>query len=126
MQVPIAIAPGWNLHDFRQPVLTTPAAGGTGLATTELPQVPQDERWLLDRVVVQCTSSTPTAAFLYVNEAEDRACLDGTRVGNFDVADNAQPIVLEGGTRLLIQWKGASIGARGTARLQLRILKQGL
>jgi hypothetical protein len=104
-------------------VLTTPAAAG-GLATVELAQVPHDERWLLDRAVVQCDSTTPTVAFLYLNDIEDRGVLDGTRVGNFDVADNTQPILLDGGGVLKVQWQGASNGAKGTARLQLRILKQ--
>ncbi|KAB2809305.1 hypothetical protein F9L07_19895 [Pimelobacter simplex] len=123
MQLPVAFGPSWFLHEFRSDFLTTaPAAGG--LATAELRQVPQDERWLLDRVVVQCTSTTQTVAFLYLNETEDRGVLDGTRVGNFDVADQSQPILLEGGARLIVQWRGASNGAIGHARLQLRILKQ--
>lgn len=123
MQLPVAFGPSWSLHEFRSDFLTTkPAAGGR--ARVELRQVPQDERWLVDRVVVLCDSTTPTVAFLYLNDTEDRGVLDGTRVGNFDVADMSQPILLEGGTRLIVQWTGASNGAIGSARLQLRILKQ--
>jgi hypothetical protein len=86
--------------------------------------VPQDEIWMVERAVVKCNSTTATAAFFYVNDVDDRNYLDGTRVGNFDVCDNASPLMLRGGDRFLCQWSGASAGAIGWARLQLRILKQ--
>jgi hypothetical protein len=125
LQLPVALGPAWSLVDLRHRVLKTKAAAG-GYAVAELEQVPQDERWLIDRVVVQCDSTTPTVAFLYLNELEDRGVLDGTRVGNFDVADQTRPILLDGGGRLLVRWAGASNGAIGTVRLQLSILRQGL
>lgn len=123
MLLPSAYAPNWYLHDFRQAVIySQPAAGG--LATAMLAQVPHAELWLLDRIVVQSDSATATAAFLYLDQVDDRNVLDGTRVGNFDVADQSQPIQLPGSSRLLVQWQGASNGAVGTARVQLRLLRQ--
>lgn len=123
MLLPTAYAPNWYLHDFRQQVIySQPAAGG--LATASLPEVPYDELWLLDRIVVQSDSASATAAFLYLDQVDDRNVLDGTRVGNFDVADQAQPIQIPGSSRLLVQWQGASNGAVGIARVQLRLMRQ--
>jgi hypothetical protein len=113
----------WSLWDYRQLVATSKAAAG-GIADAVLTQVPQDELWLLDRVVVVCTSSSTTSAFLYLNTADDRNVLDGTQVGNFDVADQSSPIQLPGGSTLLCRWAGASNGAVGTIRAQVTVMKQ--
>ncbi len=123
--LPQETSPGrrWVLHDYRHRVKSTdPAAAG--VAELEYEQVPQDELWLVDRVVVQSTSSAATVAHLYLDTIDDRHVIDGTRVGNFDVADMASPIQLLGSTVLRVRWLGADDGAVGTCRIQLVVLRQ--
>lgn len=122
---PTSAAGRWMLHDYRYRVKSsTPAVGGQ--AQIEFEQVPQDELWLINRVVVQCTapSTDQAVAHLYLDTTEDRQALDGTRVGNFDVADMASPIQLPGASRLIVKWKGGTDGWIATCRLQLVVLRR--
>ena len=113
----------WALLEFRQKrASSTPAADGT--CQLDFGQVEPDELWLVQRVVVSNTSSTPTICYLYETEVSDGRVLDGTRVGNFNVADNNSPIQVQGGETLVVRWLGASAGAVGTARVQLMVLKR--
>lgn len=113
----------WFVHDFRQVYVKSQAAAG-GLATTQLEQVPERELWIVQRAVVQCTSATKTEARLYLDSIDASRILDGTRAGNFDVADEASGIQIPGGSILLCQWSGAADGAIGTMRAQLMILRR--
>lgn len=123
--LPQDTSPGrrWVLHDYRHRVISTPPAAD-GVTELEFEQVPQDELWLVDRVIVQSTSSAATVAHLYLDAIDDRHVLDGTRVGNFDVADNNSPIQLLGSSVLRVRWQGADDGAVGTCRIQLVVLRQ--
>lgn len=123
--LPIQLAPAaaWLIQDYRRTVVTSsPAAGG--IAQAQLPQVPQDELWLVERIVVRCTSAATTAARLYLDQITDANILDGSRSGNFDVADQGSPIQVPGGSVLLCQWTGADNGAIATLRVQIVVLKQ--
>jgi hypothetical protein len=113
----------WALHDYRQRVISSAPAAGD-VCQVEFEQVPLDELWLIERTVVQCTSTGATVAHLYQDVVDDLRVLDGTRVGNFDVADNASPLLLPSGSTLLVEWKGADDGAIGTALVQYVVLKR--
>ncbi|HSX68134.1 hypothetical protein [Nocardioides sp.] len=120
---PSSSASAWAVSDYRQRTgRTQPAAGG--VCQLDFGQVPEGELWLVERVVVSCDSSTPTAAFLYDTSVDDSRVLDGTRVGNFDVADNNSPIQVASGTTLVVAWDGASNGAIGQARVQYVVLRK--
>lgn len=124
-QLPTALVPAspWGVYDFRRLTAKSGAASG-GVAQAELLQVPQDELWLLERAVVHCTSTATTAARLYLDTVAPTAMLDGSRSGNFDVADNGAPIQVPGGSVLICQWTGADDGAIGTLRVQVTVLKR--
>jgi hypothetical protein len=114
----------WNLWDYvkKRAQSPTPAAGGTCLA--QLPVVPDGELWFVNRLVVLCNSTSNTIAYVYANgQLADDFVEDGTLTGNFDVADNASPLLLLTGEQLTVQWNGASNGAIGRLRAQITIMK---
>lgn len=117
-------AAAWRLHDFQQSYLTSKPATAAGLCRVELPTVPQDEVWLIDRMVVSTDSTTDTVAFFYLDAVDPTRGIDGTWWGNFDVADYASPIQLPGGVTLLCEWTGASVGTVGTLRVQYQLLRR--
>lgn len=125
MWLPTSTAPGaqWQLYDFKQVTLTSePAAEGRALV--QHGPVPQDELWLIDRMVVSSDSITDTSAGVYVDTVDPGRAIDGTTVGNFDVADLAAPIQLAGGVALVCAWDNAAAGAVGTLRLQYQVLRR--
>lgn len=123
-------APGWQRTPARgyaafvdsdrywRTVTTKPAAGG--LATGQFQQVQAGRIWLVERIVVWCTSSSPTAAVFYTDTVQTASIVEGTSAGNFDIADENSPVVVDALSSLIVQWTGASNGAVGTARVQVR------
>lgn len=127
MQLPVqaAVAGKWQLWDYQVKRLRTPVvAGADGKMAVELQQVPDNELWLVDRIRVSSTSVIKSQVYLYENDATSlENVIDGSLSGNFDVADNASPILLVGGIRLVFQWEGAEAGSLGFARVQWTILR---
>lgn len=113
----------WALSDYGSGVETTPEAAG-GTCQVELLTVPADELWLLERVVVSCTSSSASACTLYLDYPDPSRAIDFTPAGNGDVADSAPPVQLEAGTTVLAVWAGCSNGAKGTIRGQWTVLRR--
>ncbi len=124
LPTPVGAAVPWSLYDFRQRQLDSAPAGGDGICEVELPQTPQDELWLIDRIVVQCSSAAATEARLYLDLVDSTRILDGTRSGNFDVADEAAAIQLPGASTLICQWTGADPGAVARLRIQASVMKR--
>lgn len=107
--------------DVRSVALSSKAASG-GKCSVTFDQVPVDRLWLVDRLIVFCTSGTPTIAYVFDDPAEPtNALLGGTNAGNFDYDDANNPYLVDGGKQLHILWTGASNGAIGTARAQYRV-----
>jgi hypothetical protein len=50
--------------------------------------------------------------------------IDGSYSGEFDVADNASPILLLPTTILVAQWVGAAAGSIGRMRAQITIMRK--
>jgi hypothetical protein len=127
-------APGWqrkaaagigayvDADRFSRTAVSKAAAGGTCQAV--LPAVPDGDLWLIERIVVTCTSSTATTAVVYVDQASASSIVEGTQSGNLDFADENQPIEVDGSRALLVVWSGASNGAIGTVRAQIRVLRR--
>lgn len=112
-------ASGWQLVDWLDRDWTsTPAA--SGVLTIETPQLPDTELWLIDRLVVSCTSTSDTAARIY-NSSTARL-RSGSRAGNFDEADYPGGLLLRPSSWLLAQWTGCSLGAVATLAVQARRL----
>jgi hypothetical protein len=78
--------------------------------------------WLIDHMVAQCDSSTPTVMRLYRNGVSRRAIRDGTDAGNFSVADWPSGLLMRPTTSLVAQWTGASAGATAILTVQARVL----
>ena len=119
----VASASGWALVDYLTArVRSEPAAGG--VATAVLPQLDPDEMWLIDHAVVWCDSATPTSARWYESVAIPEQLLDGTSRGAFDVADWPAGLLLRPSQHLIVQWDGASDGARGVVTVQYRVFRR--
>ncbi len=126
MFLPTSLSPAaaWAVHDFGQRSLTSAPADATGRCQTHLGPVPQDELWRIDRMVVSSDGSTDTTVGIYLDTVDPVRAIDGTEVGNFDVADLAAAIQLHGGTAMVCGWSGASLGAVGTLHVQWQILRR--
>lgn len=119
-----AVASRWQVWDYRKPVTRSnvPAAGGTCFA--QLPPVPDDELWFVDRIRVMSDSTTATVAYCYSGTPDvDDNVEDGTLTGNFDVADNASPMALLPTEQLTVVWTGASDGTIGRLRAQITVMR---
>jgi hypothetical protein len=110
----------------RSVALSSKPAGASGLVSVTFEQVPSDRLWMIDRLVVSCTSTTPTIAYVYDDPAAvTAALLGGTDTGNFDYDDANNPYLVDSGKQLYIAWQGASVGAVGVARAHYRLATRG-
>lgn len=78
---------------------------------------------LVDRIVVETNSTTPTTASFYLGQVADEALIEYTASGDIDVADEVQPLYVPSGVALLCRWRGASAGARAIVRYQFRVAR---
>lgn len=123
LPVSTASAAAWVLWDFRQETLSSDPADA-GSCSVQLGPVPQDELWLIDRMVVSSDSAADTTAGVFLDTVDPTRAIDGTTVGNFDVADLASPIQVPGGTTLVCAWQGASDDATGVMRVQYQVMRK--
>lgn len=114
---------GWALADFRD-VSGQAVAGPDGVATVEFDQLGSGEMWLVDHAVISCNSTAATQMRLYASVPTDRALLDGSIRGAFDVADWPGGLRVAPVTSLLAQWTGATPGATATITLQVRVMRR--
>lgn len=113
----------WSVWDYQDRSKTTPAAAADGLCRVEFDQVPDNELWLIDRIVISNDSTFETVFSLYKQAVADGNRLDGTDIGNLNVADESAPIVVQPNTLLIALWTGASTGARGMISIQYTIMR---
>lgn len=116
-------ASGWQVVDWADPTLSSDQAAG-GVATITLDPLPPTDMWLLDHMVVSCTSSTATVLRLYANSVGPGYFRDGAENGNFSVGDWPTGLLVRPSSSLIAQWVGCSAGAVGTLTLQARVLRQ--
>jgi hypothetical protein len=116
-------AAGWALADWLPlQVQSKPAADG--VATIEFPQLDPDEQWLIDRLVVTCTSTTATVLRLYDSVVTLGRLLDTTSSGNLNTADYPAGLLVRPASVLIAQWTGASPAAVGAVTLQARVMRR--
>jgi hypothetical protein len=102
--------------------IVSPAADATGVIDATLGPVPGGQQWRIERIIVSSTSSAPTTAAVYADDAQPGNYLDpGTTAANLDVAEYTFPPILRTGELLRIRWEGASVGAVGTAVVQYHL-----
>lgn len=113
----------WSLWDYGLKIWTSQPATAAGVALIELDQVPDNELWLVDRIMISCTSAVDSAFALYRDQVALGNRVDWTDLGNDNVADEAASPVLPPATSLLAQWTGADPASVGTITLQWTILR---
>jgi hypothetical protein len=120
-------AAGWQFVDWRpikaksQPVVVTGPYAGT--ATITVP-VPDDELWLIDRAVIQCTSPNKTTLRLYDSAVDPLQLLGGSSFGTFDEGEWNGGLLLRPSSTLLAVWSECQAGAVATIRAQTRIFRR--
>jgi hypothetical protein len=114
----------WAVVDWLDRSYVSSPAGADGVATITLDQLATDERWQLTHMVASCTSTADTQMRLYLDSTADGSLRDGTRVGNFDVADWPQGLWVPPGRSLLARWTGCTAGAVATLTLQASVLRR--
>jgi len=119
----ITPASSWTVTDYITRSARSSAAAA-GVCQVQLPELDQNQLWLITHAVVSCTSSTPTTVRWYAGSVLDLNLLDGSGSGNFDIADWPNGLQLQPTTSLIVQWTGASAGAIGTVTLQARTLRR--
>lgn len=110
----------WTLTEWLPIARASAPAGADGVALVDFGQLPDDVQWLIDRAVVSCTSTTPTAVRFYDSSRTPTQLLSGSASGNFDEADYPPGLLVRPSTTLLAVWTGASVGAVAHCRLQVR------
>lgn len=76
---------------------------------------------LIDRIVVQTDSTTPTAVAFYKGSVADMNLCEFSGSGDRDLADEFNPVYLPGTTLLIARWTGASALAHAIVRYQYRV-----
>lgn len=121
---PISASAGWQQIDWLvNSYSSQPAAGG--MATITCDQLDGDTMWLIDHMVVSCTSGGATALRLYDSVVSPVHVLDGTDAGNFAVGEWPAGLMVRSSSSLIAQWTGATDGAIGLMSIQARILRRG-
>lgn len=95
-------------------------ADAAGRAVVQL-AAPASVGFYVDRLAVETTSANPTHCTVYVGQAMNASTVqDDTSQGNDDIADEDQPLWVQPGATLFVEWVGATPGASCTVNSQLR------
>jgi hypothetical protein len=114
-----------ELIDYARASKRSEPAGVDGITAVVFDQVPSDQFWLVDRVVVTSDSTSDTLCALYEDVPTDPSkILDVTSAGNLDVADNSSPVTVPGSTSLYVQWIDCTPGSRATCRIAYRVMRR--
>lgn len=126
----IPSASGWQFHDWTQLALTaasvsvTDLSGGTSVdAVIETPQLPHNEQWLVDRLVITCQGSAKAEMLL---SSTSSGLIDGTPRGNFNVAEYPTGLLVRPSSGLIARWYGMDfVGPNAVSlRLQARVYRR--
>ena len=97
----------YPLHEQRSTV-----ADANGVATVKLGPTRTSERWLVESVAVESTSSKLVPELREYLGNPDLSHLTGTsRTGNLDSGINEPPLVVESGENIVYLWTGCDVGA---------------
>jgi hypothetical protein len=114
--------PRLEVYEYSHQVVQGSEDGGIITATLR-PGVGNGVLLLIDRIVVQTDSSTPTTCRFYLGEVADENLVEWTGSGDIDIADETQPLYVPGTSLLIAVWSGASANAVGTVRYQYRVAR---
>ncbi len=128
MKLPVQLGPAstWSLADFgRKWVQGTAAAGGGGLVSVKVADVPQDELWLIDFIRVSAeTGDVAVRAFLCMDTPDFD--IMGTYTGEYDTADQNSAIQAPGGSEVLLVWRDMPDGATCRGYVQWAVMRQAV
>lgn len=126
----LPVTDGLYVADYGVLHVATPAATATGIVVVNTPEVDpgKDYAWLVDNVVVQNTSTTPTQLLMFIGQPGSTSSSNlaaGSDSGNLDFDDVAGiGLLVQGTEAITFEWTGCSLGAVGAARVQYRKLRQ--
>lgn len=127
--VPVLDGNLFALVDWRTVIVkagTTAGADGTITATSDTP--PDDEWWLIERLIVNSTSTTDTEVDLYVGQVDPHYERDwtpqGGSTGNHGIAEYPRGLLCEPTQPCIIVWSGASLGASAFYNMQVQVYKR--
>lgn len=89
------------------------------------PDIPTDQRWVIEHATTACNSTTPTTLLLYNGSIGAQNILDGSSSGNSDNGDWPAGLLIPGGSRLVAVWTSASADAIAFLNLQLTVFATG-
>lgn len=118
-----APASGWALSDWLEEERTSAPADATGTITIDFGQLDPVVMWLVDRIVVHCTSSTTTALKIYDSAVTPARLRDRTSQGNDNAGDYPNGLLFRPSRSMVLQWTGATAGAVATAAAQIRQMR---
>lgn len=128
-EIPAGNSGRFALVDWRTEDVSGAAPAGTaGTIQATGDKVPDDEWWLVERLIVQCTSTTDTNLDLYIGGVAPQYERDWTPQGgstaNKGVAEYPRGMLIEPSTELIIVWSGASSGATARYNAQIQVYKR--
>ncbi len=101
---------------------TASESGGTGIIDVDMGAPAAGETWFIERMNGNCNSAVATALTIYLNAVSPNNVLDYTDLGNNAVADNASPIEVPAGNKVIWRWTGAAALSIAYARMQVRVI----
>lgn len=125
--MPLSPAAGsvqFAVADYIDAPLTTEAADATGICTARFDGPGGSDMWLVDRITVWSNSTAETTASVYVGQVGLAGLRDLTIVGNSDIADENQPIVVPSSQPLIVEWTGVAVGAICHANIAYRLVNK--
>lgn len=120
----LPVTSSWQLYDWLDKSYSG-TADDTGVAEIDLPELPDNVRWVLTHVVIGAsTAATGSKLRLYVDTVSNAALRDGSSKGDFDVADWAMGLMVPPSTHLIARWTGLEAGDTTYINLQAQILQR--
>lgn len=103
---------------------------GDGIATVQLGPVPSGEIWLIDRYIVSSNDGEVADTLLCKvfdgATGDPTSMLDLTTLGNGNVSDNTQPVLLYPNNYITFQWEGGTEGSQVYARVNYRSIAENV
>lgn len=119
--------------DIRDGQVPEGAPNAAGIAQRQF-QVPSDQWWLIDSIMVRSNSVAISTLLIFVGGQgrpsgaatipADEDLIEGTSTGDLDVSDRNSPIRCFPGQYVTFRWEGLTVGAIAKLHFQGRVLKR--
>jgi hypothetical protein len=98
-----------------------PSAVAAGVVTITFAQVPADQRWRVDGMVVRCPNASGASVLCQVYDlpvGPNVVPIEKTRSGTLDVADQSSPLTIPAGGQLTFVFSNVDLGVIAYVRIQ--------